>query len=557
MGDKETDMDNAGINRRQFLKEGVVVGGLAAFAALGLAGCTDAGSGAKDQGGTGSAEGVGSKEESKNVSETIDCDIVVVGAGMSGLSASVQASENGDNVVTLEAGGLVGGAGNGVEGCFGVDSPMQIEQGIHLDKALILRNEVKKAGYAVSGLMWDDLISNSAQNIQWMIDNGVEFSGTIDGYMPGGEVTTFHWFKDGHAKDGYVSQMEAKAKANGVQFIFNTAAKELITDGAGKVIGLYAIKSDETYLQVNAKAVILCAGGYIGNEDLLSQQMNISPGEVSKACLEVAKAMNRMGDGMLMAQKVGAKPYPLTCIEGGVQPEGIPCGDASQSWTLMITDKVNWRTLMGPLIFMNVSTVWVEEGCQRFVNEGIGAESADELAIAPRKFCKEQYQVFDQKWVDTAMATTDLKEAFVALMETYPDTIAKADSIEELGNTKGLDGAALKATIDRYNGYCANGKDEDFGKQPEFLVALDTPPYYLFKSEIMGDATLGGVCTDRHFRALTAAKEPIVGLYVAGVDGAMLYNCTYTISMPGSACANSVNSGRTSANHAHDYIANA
>lgn len=49
---------------------------------------------------------------------------------MSGLAAAVQASENGDKAVVLEAAPVVGGAGNGVEGCFGADSPMQRELGI-------------------------------------------------------------------------------------------------------------------------------------------------------------------------------------------------------------------------------------------------------------------------------------------------------------------------------------------------------------------------------------------------------------------------------------------
>lgn len=281
--------------------------------------------------------------------------------------------------------------------------------------------------------------------------------------------------------------------------------------------------------------------------------MNISVGEVAEACLEVGKVTHRMGDGMLMATSIGAKPYPLTCIEGGVQPEGIPCGDASQSFTLMITEKVNWRQMMFPLVFGNTTTIWVEDECQRFVNEGIGMESPDELAIAPRKFVKNQYQIFDQKWVDTVMNTPELQEAFPALMEQYPDCIQKADTIEELAKIKGLDPTALAETVERYNGYCEKGKDEEFDKPAEFLIPLDTPPFYIFKAEVMGDATLGGVCVDRHFRALTADKTPIPGLYVAGVDGCMLYNCTYTISMPGSACANSVNSGRTSAKHAYEY----
>lgn len=525
--------------RREFVS-GAAAMGLAALT-LGITGCSS---------GQTKSEG----ESAFDISETRDCDIVVVGAGMAGLSATVQASELSESVIALEASGAVGGAGTGVEGVFAVDSPLQKEQGIVNDKVGILTKELRKAGYAVSGLMWKDLIDRSSDNIQWLLDNGVEFSGQVDGYAPNGEVTTFHWFKDGHARDGYVSQMEKKAIENGAEIILNTAAKELIVN-EGAVTGLYALKSDGSYLQVNAKAVILCAGGFTGNEGLLSDQMNLSPGEVAEASIESARTMFRMGDGVNMAKACGAQKYPLTCIEGSVIPEGFPCGTSAQTHTLMITDKLNFRTVRVPLTQANYGTVWVQEDGLRFANEAVRAENPDEIMYAPRKFVKAQYEIFDQGYVDAHYnSDPDMAAAFEAMMRDYPDCFAIADSIEDLAKAKGLDPETLQETIASYNTYCEQGLDEEFGKPAKFLSPIAKAPFYIFKVAIMSNATIGGICVNSHFQALTAEKEAIRGLYVAGVDGCMLYNCTYTIGIPGSACANSVNSGRTAAQHAFDCI---
>lgn len=534
------------LGRRDFIM-GAALTGLSALA-LGATGCSS---------NTSPGSNAQATEESPahDVSEVRDCEIVVVGAGMSGLSAAVQASELSKSVIVLEASGEVGGAGGGVEGIFAVDSSLQKEQGIAIDRVALLTSELRKAGYVVSGLMWRELISNSADNIQWLLDSGVEFSGVVDGYTPTGEVSTFHWFKDGHAREGYVQQMKKAATSNGAEFIFSTAAKELIMED-GHVSGLYALKSDGSYLQINTKAVILCAGGFTGNEDLLCDQMNLSPGEVAQASIESAKTMFRVGDGVNMAEACGAQKYPLTCIEGSVIPEGFPCGTSAQTHTIMITDKLNFRVVRTPLTQANYGTVWVQENGLRFANEAIRAETPDEIMYAPRKFVKEQYEIFDQSYVDAQYGSDpDMAEAFEAMIRDYPDCFTIADSIEELAEDKGLDPKVLRSTIDAYNGFCESGVDEEFGKPAKFLSPISQEPYYIFKVAVMSNATIGGICINPDFQALTPKKEAIAGLYVAGVDGCMLYNCTYTIGIPGSACANSINSGRTAAKHAFSHLA--
>lgn len=543
------------ISRRNFLAGAGVA---SAAAAAVLAGCSkgtatqpsaeSAASG--DTAGNGTA---GTQDSlAAQVSETIDADIVVVGGGMSGLAAAVQAGCNGDSVVLLEAGGALGGAGNGVEGIFGVNSPLQKELGITLNPAEVLSDETASTNYTNSGLHWRDTIVNSGNNIAWLLEQGAEFSGVVDGYTAGGRFETFHWWKDGHAKDGYVPQMSARAQELGVNVLTLTRAQELIFED-GTVKGLFAKDADDAVIQVNAKAVILAAGGFVGNQELLARQMFITEGEMAQACLDTAAALNRMGDGVNMALAVGAKAYPGTCIEGWYQPKGAPVGDASMTFTAMVTDKLSFReSYLYSGLGGGAITIWVQEEGQRFVNE---SQSLTEIerTFSTRKFYKKHFQIYDQTVMDALFATDDLKAAHAAMVDQY-EGMFQADSIQELAGMLGLDAAALQATVDEYNGYCAAGVDEAFGKPADFLVPIAQAPFYGFECVICGDATLGGICVDRGFRALDVNKSAIPGLYMAGVDSCMLYNCVYPIGVPGTACCNSVNSGRTAANSAHADI---
>ena len=115
----------------------------------------------------------------------------------------MQAAENGDDFILLEAQATLGGNGQGVEGTFAVDSRFQKEQNIQVDRSIIMQEELGKTQWVADGLLYKDLCDNSAANIEWLVDQcGCELEGTIDNYPFGvsvGSVDTFHWWKDGAA----------------------------------------------------------------------------------------------------------------------------------------------------------------------------------------------------------------------------------------------------------------------------------------------------------------------------------------------------------------------
>ncbi len=213
------------ISRRGFIGLGAT-GALAA--GLSLAGCSPSSSSsetgtpnssaaAPEQDGGHSLFKETNNSESVNytpgeITETIDCDICVVGMGMSGLAAAVQAANNGDKVVGLEVTNTTGGNGTGVEGVFAVNSSLQKEQNISFDPAEVIATEMSAMQMNTNGVAWARMIHNSADNVDWLIEQGVQFSGMVDDYLGSGIVPGFHWFEGNVASVGYIPPMTERAK---------------------------------------------------------------------------------------------------------------------------------------------------------------------------------------------------------------------------------------------------------------------------------------------------------------------------------------------------------
>jgi fumarate reductase flavoprotein subunit len=518
------------ISRRGFLIGASALG--AAAAAGSLLGCESIGGSRKD-----AASSPETWTPSK-VNKVYDTDIVIVGAGGSGLACAVQSALNGARLILIEKGDFPGGNANFVEGMFAIGSRFQKEKGIDIKPVEIINAELSRGQYRANGALWMDLCTKSAANIDWLLEQGILYSGVIDDYY-GGLYPTFHWFKDAAGAVGYVEPMIKRLQDLGTPFHLKTAAKSLIMQG-GKVSGVYA-EGPEGVIQYNAKAVIFATGSFGGNPELIKQQGWDITG------LSLAGSRNASGDGYTMARAVGAKDFmsqtaqsiiyhieafPFMTLENASNPINGYFGPASG----------------GPVL-------WVNEDCDRYANEAIRIENLV-LQCVPGKGNKANYCIFDQHIYDTYFGTSDAARTMFenALAENKGNCLYKENSLEALARRFNLDQVALKATLDRYNALCAQGKDEDYGKDQEFLVGISSPPYYIAQLRYSYYFAVGGITTNKYRQVLDDSQNIIPGLYAIGLDGHMMYRNVYTINMPGTAFGNQVNSGRTAANHALSYI---
>ncbi len=185
----------SGISRRAFLTGVASVGAVAAVGAL--AGCSPqdqapTGSGSESNSGSTSTTEPEAPAAPAQVDKTYDTDLLIIGGGGSGLACAVQAALDGTNFILIEKNSQLGGNASFVEGMFAINSKMADEQGIHVTAAEIVEDELVRGQHRQNAAFWLDLCNKSAENIDWCLEQGVEYSGTIDDYY-GGLHPTFHW----------------------------------------------------------------------------------------------------------------------------------------------------------------------------------------------------------------------------------------------------------------------------------------------------------------------------------------------------------------------------
>lgn len=464
-------------------------------------------------------------------------DLVIIGSGISGLSAAVQAGQDGVDTIVIEKLAATGGNGGGVEGQFAINSERQQELGIRITPNEIMTAEHQMGQYRANGSIWLDFINDSANNIAWCKSNGVDYSGQVDNYYTG-LFNTFHWFNGGHASQGYVPQMTAKAQDYGVDFIFNTAAQHLIYQD-NKVTGVIAKDEDGKIIKFNAKAVVVATGGIGGNRELVHQQ-----GWNTDHML-LTGMPSSVGDGYQMTKEVGSKDMiheSAQLVMNYVQafPTDAP---------LLYMDPINGIkgfTTGGEVIFVN------EEG-DRFVNENIYTFNMMLQSMAMKQN-KASYAIFTRKmFLDFAKKVGVENGAEIldnAVQENEGHTLYESQTLAGLADFFDLPQEHLLHTIKHYNGLCQQGEDTDFNKDAAVLTALKDGPFYIAKVDQNYLVGIGGIGTNKRFEVIDEQHNAIPGLYATGMDGVMLYKNVYTMNMPGTACGFSVHSGRNSVKNA-------
>ncbi|MBQ9270351.1 MAG: FAD-dependent oxidoreductase [Oscillospiraceae bacterium] len=490
------------------------------------------------------ADFVGRSEDYEpKVAQTLDTGIVVVGAGISGLAAAVEAVNRGIPTVLLEHRKVVGGSGMTTLGILAVGSHFQKEQGIEISTGEVIRMEQETFNYRADGARLRDMIFASADNLHWLEENGVEFSGVVDKYMADGHVPTFHWWKSSFGGGAYVNPMRETFERKGGTLLLRTAARKLIVEN-GTVRGLYAVKADGSVLRINAKAVILANGGFEQNKDLLASR-GYDPEDLS-----FMGAVGHDGSGHFMAWDAGGgNNMEISALVETPYNKNLP-GICMRGYCQL------WMGMRGRQMCVNGRG-------ERFFDES----ASDKLRAFPQLAIQHQkrygaYEIYDQRVMDAAIeqakvdsprswekAATVIQEA----LDNGADGVWKADTIEELADLTGIDKERLLKTYADYTRYCENGNDEEFGKAPDRLWKLTGPFYCMKYTEPNYIATLGGVHTGRDSEVLDAKDHEIPGLYAVGMLGTELWPGYYTYGMPGGANAFNVDSGRRAVRHAAEY----
>lgn len=505
--------------------------------------------------------------------ETIECDVLVCGAGTAGYFAACAAAEAGAHTLLIDK----GEAGNGVRSSAlaAIGTKKQKEAGSSIDKLDIINDFANYANNRNDMRLLRLWADESAEAIDWYTDL-VESNGMFveaETNMPS-EPTRYHMWPTGHGtvlelgKNGHVDgQIPVENRIveicnqylaeHGGEFAGKHELKMLIKDG-NKVVGAYATNADGDYVRINAsKGVILATGGFGSNQEMYEA---LQP----EICASLA----------------GLMAFP-TCTGDGIKA-GIWAGgvlEQAKSSVLfcraIVTNDVEigkpFETPYEYFAFSEQPFLKVGIDGNRLCNESSPYSYVAYAAAKTRD--RAWYPIWDSNWKEDVerfhtigCSTLIFRdggchdpgenlgiESVEAQMNDLVDRgyVVKADTVEELAAGLGIDDAAtLAKTIDRYNELYDKGEDEDFGKDPFRLSALRTPPFYGMRVGGQLLCTLQGLLVDTNLQVLDEERNPIEGLYAIGNDQGGYYNGVYPNFAAGANAGRCATLGRVAGKHA-------
>ncbi len=476
-----------------------------------------------------------------------ETQIVVIAGGPAGLSAAVQAAEDGADVILIEKNAAVGGAANMGMGPLAIGTKYQQRQMIDVTVEKCLKLFMEYTHYNIDGRLVKRYFDQSAETIEWLEDMGVEFEGAFK-YFTKSEAT-WHIVKTdqgiGPRAASFMNKaLFARAQELGVEFMLETAGKKILKDDEGKVCGVLAVDKDGKEITIACKAAIICCGGAGANPEFIKEETGFTFG---KDLFNFAIPGN-VGDGIKMAWEAGAAKLPVR-IEQAANFEGID---------ELPTAVPNVLTQPNLLVNKFGKRVMDEEQMQNTTFLGNAcAHQKDRVlfSIVDTSIVKDYIRngVDEICLVRMNPDVSDFFEGVEIAEKTGNKGLFKADTIEELAEKLGIDPEALQETVDDYNDYC-DGYDEEFFKRKKYLRPLTKGPYYAAAIRPGGYGTVGGIRINENCECCDDDFMPIPGLYAAGADACNLYDDSYIFLLPGNSMGFAVNSGRIAGMEAAEYI---
>lgn len=556
MKGERTRMDTQecrGIGRRDFVKAALATGAIAVSASA-LGGCSAEPSqgAAVDTAGPLTAEILGQKWSFEivpepipeaDIAETIEADVVVIGAGVSGLVTANSAAEDGLKVVVVSASTAPvsrGGSNNAIY------SKAMEQAGLPRTPAWQILKEVFYGSCNMDTKKWYRFYNNSEMTMNWAIDLmeaaghkcGIEVTTPTDLDSLWAVPATSHgWLNE----EGLGTAMGQPIFANrlaqrltdelGGAIYYENVGKQLVRGGtangtSGKVEGVIARRADGSHVRyMGSKAVVLATGDFSANRDMMAKYC---PSFVSAIADEVFDAPTNYdasfqygglmkGEGQQMGLWVGAawqKSFP-NCPMGGTMMPGPSWGYGSH-WGLLVDrhgerfiDEYAVSSAAGPIVGLQdgglAYAIWdagyaYHTGCS---TAGLdGAPIGDPRAVDPAP--EEMIAMWDSVVEGGAGAFG-------------PANYVKADTVQGVIEALGLPASTID-TVERYNSYARDGADLEFHKRPDMVHEIKDGPFYGAAGAPgkMILTVLGGLRTNVNMQVCDEADEPIPGLYNVG-----------------------------------------
>lgn len=427
-------------------------------------------------------------------------DVIVIGAGFSGMNAALEAAENGAKVYLIDKNNAMGGSirfAGGTTSAAG--AKMQIAAGVEDSPENFQADIVRMGGGTNVEELTRKHTECAAAAIDWLDSLGADFgdrepkmSSSYDAFNVPRE---YRVQGGGNAMVELVKPLiEQHVEKGDIALLLETEVADIIVED-GAVKGVVLTDGSE----YRAAATILATGGYGHNEELLHRYnyknvLTMSPSFVT-------------GDGYKFAEKAGAIFNNMDYLPA--YPGGVPVGGFDVSCTASV---------------QYPGVIWVDNTGNRMVKElgSLDSERKAAYAGAPENLV---YMILTQQMKDTQdpilsvgggfSGKPDEGWAYFDELLASGNCVYKGETLEELAQNAGIDAAGLAATVEAYNGYVQAGEDKEFGRAADTLAKLEGP-FYAIKTCPYVMLTKGGPLMNPDAQTLNADHEPIPGLYQCG-----------------------------------------
>ena len=494
------------------------------------------------------------------ITETIDTDIVIVGAGNGGMFAAAYAAANGLNFRVVEQNSAV----QDTRHWYGaIDSSAAKDAGAPAtDKAKLLSEisryasgkcdqRVVKTWINESAAMHDFMRSILEDKYGWEC----EFTAGDEAKWPdenGGHNTDYlfpvqeHNYMASESKSGTPRNvlLQQYIEELGYTVDFKTSLAKLEKDADGRITGIIAQSTEDGhFIRYNANdGVLLACGGFPGNPYMM-EQLDPLGTSVTTAC---SYSPSDKGYGIRAAVWAGAnldKEAAPMLFDRGIVAPGVDGGYVESE------SAFGGKAFPGTIRQYNPGTqpfLKVNRNGERFANEScpyndIVYAAAHQPGRVYAQICDANI-LEDAKRFHTIGCSAQTRNGGEAYLQGKMDeaieagALFKCDTIEELADKLGFTGEAkdtFLATIDRYNELYDNQNDADFGKPAYRLSAIRQAPFYGCWLGASLLCTEQGIAINEKGQALDNDNKPMPGLYITGDMSGSFFANNYPCLMAG------------------------
>jgi fumarate reductase flavoprotein subunit len=455
----------------------------------------------------------------------IQTQLLIVGGGMAGFSAALEAAQAGLEVLLLEKQDETGGSSAMSGGCLAfAGTDLQAANGISDSDALLKRDLLEVGQHENDVALVDAYVAHQLESYQWLCREGVAFSPIIEA-SSGQSVPRAHNIDPADT----VRLLAQRSVATGrVKVMMSTRAQRLIrADESAPVTGIVAEQAGESFAIEASAGVILASGGFGRNKELVHRFSPLYDNAV------FVGGDGNVGDGLLMAWKHGADLRDMGFIKGTFGKHPV--------------DTTNHHSCQA----VYKGAIAVNQEGKRFVNESISYKLLGDAVM--KESYHTCYQIFDQPIFESGDDRVRILDFGRRLEDGL---LIKEDTLEALAAQIEIPIEQLQHTLDRYNDGVTAGEDLDF-KRTSLVhnhgkpCRIEQGPFYAYPSTAAVFGTYCGLRIDADMRVIDVFDTPIEKLYAAGEVVGGLHGGAY---MTGSALGKAIIFGRLAARTAAKAI---